>query len=99
MAALVDANILVYRFDGQQAMVEFLATVTRPIHGYSILKQSDALRETKEVLGQFTDLYPNEAILRNAIRAGEAIHRFGLGVYFHEVMIDSYTAMPYSQEK
>ena len=93
MAALVDTNILVYRFDGRfpgkqkmatellrrgiiedsvrvphQAIVEFVAAVTRPIRGHVILKQTDALREAEEFLKQFTVLYPNEAILREAIR-------------------------------
>jgi predicted nucleic acid-binding protein len=93
VAALVDTNILVYRFDSRfrdkqkiattllrrgiledsvrlphQAIVEFIAAVTRPIRGYIILKQADALREAEELLKQFTVLYPNEAILRHAIR-------------------------------
>ena len=93
MAALVDTNILVYRFDGRfaekrkiateilrrgiiedsvrvphQAILEFVAAVTRPIRGHVILKQTDALREAEEFLKQFTVLYPNEAILREAVR-------------------------------
>lgn len=93
MAALVDTNILVYRFDSRfpekrriateilrrgiaedsvrvphQAIVEFIAAVTRPIRGHSILKQTEALREAEEFLTQFTVLYPNEAIVRDAIR-------------------------------
>jgi predicted nucleic acid-binding protein len=93
VAALVDTNILVYRFDSRfpekrkvateilrrgiaedsvrvphQAIVEFVAAVTRPIRGHSILKQTDALREAEEFLRQFTVLYPNEAILRQAMR-------------------------------
>lgn len=51
-----------------QAIVEFVAAVTRPIRGHVILKQADALREAEEFLKQFTVLYPNEAILREAIR-------------------------------
>jgi len=93
VAALVDTNILVYRFDGRfaekqkiateilkrgirddsvrvphQAIIEFVAAVTRPIQGRVILKQRDALREAEEFLTQFTVLYPNEALLRNALR-------------------------------
>ena len=93
MAALVDTNVLVYRFDNRfpdkrkmatdilrrgivedsvrlphQAVVEFVAAVTRPIRGQVILKQPDALREAEEFLKQFTVLYPNEAILRTALR-------------------------------
>jgi predicted nucleic acid-binding protein len=52
-----------------QAIVEFVATVTRPIRGHVILPKADALREAEEFLKQFTVLYPNEAILREALRA------------------------------
>jgi len=93
VAALVDTNVLVYRFDDRfaekqkiavgllrrgivedsirlphQAIVEFVAAVTRPIRGHTILKRADALREAEEFLQQFTVLYPNEAILHEAIR-------------------------------
>ena len=93
VAALVDTNILVYRFDNRfpekqkvansilrlgifedslrvphQAIVEFVAAVTRPIGGRVILKQAEALREAEEFLKQFPILYPNEAILREAFR-------------------------------
>jgi predicted nucleic acid-binding protein len=93
VAALVDTNILVYRFDYRfpekqkiaseilrrgiledsirlphQAIVEFVAAVTRPIRGHTLLKQPDALREAEEFLQQFPVLYPNEAILREAMR-------------------------------
>jgi predicted nucleic acid-binding protein len=93
MAALVDTNILVYRFDRRfpdkqkiatdilrrgiledsirvphQAIVEFIAAVTRPIRGHAILPRSDAFREAEEFLDQFTILYPNEEIVRTALR-------------------------------
>jgi len=93
VAALIDTNVLVYRFDSRfsdkqkiateilrrgiiegsvrlphQAIVEFVAAVTRPIRGHIILPQADALREAEEFLKQFTVLYPNEAILRDALR-------------------------------
>ena len=93
VAALVDTNILVYRFDSRfpekqrtaieilrrgiledsvrvphQAIVEFVAAATRPIRGHAILSQAEALREAEEFLRQFRVLYPNEAILRNALR-------------------------------
>ena len=101
MAALVDTNILVYRFDNRfaakqkvateilrrgiiedsvrlphQAILEFVAAVTRPIRGHTILKQADTLREAEEFLKQFTVLYPNEAILRDAVR-GCAAYQLG----------------------
>lgn len=97
MAALVDTNVLVYRFDGRfpekqkiatellrqgiiddsvrvphQAVVEFVAAVIRPIRGHSILEQAEALREAEELLKQFVVLYPNEAILRQAVRGCSA---------------------------
>lgn len=93
MAALIDTNLLVYRFDSRfpqkqklateilrrgitdnsvrvphQAIIEFVAAVTRPIRGHVILQQREALREAEEFLKQFTVVYPNEAILRNAFR-------------------------------
>ena len=93
MAALIDTNVLVYRFDSRfpekkkiateilrrgiiedsvrvphQAILEFVAAATRSIRGHVILKQADALREAEEFLKQFTVLYPNEAILREAVR-------------------------------
>lgn len=39
-----------------------------PISGYRILKQADALREAAELLKQLVVLYPNAAIVRDAIR-------------------------------
>jgi predicted nucleic acid-binding protein len=94
VAALIDTNILVYRFDSRfpekqktaneilrhgivedtirvphQAIVEFVAATTRVIQGHRLLTQTDALREAEEFLRQFEVLYPNEAILRHAVRA------------------------------
>ena len=100
MAALVDTNVLVYRFDRRfpdkqrvatevlrrgiaddtlrvphQAIVEFVAVVTRPLGGGSPLLTSDeARREAEELLHQFTVLYPNEAVIRTALRGGVAYH-------------------------
>lgn len=98
MAALIDTNILVYRFDARfpdkqqiatdilreglasdtirlphQAIVEFVAATTRPISGgASLLSATDARREAEELLNQFTVLYPNEALLRTALRGAAA---------------------------
>jgi len=79
VAALIDTNIW-YTADGSvrlphQAIVECIAAVTRPVRGYSILKQTDALREAEEFL-QFTVPYPNEAILRTAIRGCAVVNPF-----------------------
>jgi len=98
VAALVDTNILVYRFDARfpekrevatallrsgiaddslrvphQAIVEFVAATTRPLSGGpSLLPPADARREAEEFLNQFTVYYPNEAIVRTALRGAAA---------------------------
>jgi predicted nucleic acid-binding protein len=92
--ALVDTNVLVYRFDPRfprkqtianellragiadgslhlphQAVVEFVAAVTRAIAGGEpLLPRADALREAEELLTQFELLYPDEELLRLALR-------------------------------
>lgn len=99
MAALVDTNILVYRFDPSsphkqdaatallrrgiangslriphQAVVEFVAAVTRPRspEGKPLLSKTEALREAEELLTQFEVLYPNESVVRAALRGAAA---------------------------
>jgi len=100
VAALIDTNILVYRFDPRfpdkqriasellrqgiqkdsirlphQAIVEFVAVVTRPLIGERpLLTPEEARREAEELLAQFVILYPNEAVLRLALR-GTAAYR------------------------
>lgn len=94
MAALVDTNILVYRFDHRfpdkqriatrllrtgiaqhtvriphQAIVEFVGVATRPLAGSApLLSVTEATREAEELLAQFDVLYPNDAIVRTALR-------------------------------
>ena len=94
MSAVVDTNILVYRFDARepekqaradeilrkgladdsiriphQAVIEFMAAVTRSSPGKPcILSADNARREAEELLAQFTVLYPTEALVRTAIR-------------------------------
>ncbi len=98
MGALVDTNVLVYRFDPRfpnkqrvadevlrrgiaddtlrvphQAIVEFVAAVTRPLlDGEPLLQPAEARREAEELLSQFEVLYPNEALLRTALRGAAA---------------------------
>jgi len=100
--ALVDTNVLVYRFDPRfprkqevatellrrglvedqvriphQAVVEFVAAVTRPLDGgRSLLTPDEARREAEELLRQFVILYPTETLLRTAIR-GWATYQLG----------------------
>ena len=124
MAALVDTNILVYRFDPRvpekqaraaellragladdsirvphQALVEFMAATTKPQpHGApSILAPEEARREMEEMLVQFDVLYPDEEVVRVAIRGAATYglswfdahlwayaERFGLGTLWSE---------------
>ncbi len=98
MAALVDTNILVYRFDPSdprkqsrardllrngiandsvriphQAVVEFVSSVTRVRRGKGpLMTRSAAYREAEELLTQFVVLYPNEALVRIALRGAAA---------------------------
>jgi predicted nucleic acid-binding protein len=95
VAALVDTNVLVYRFDARspakqaratellrtgiaddsirvphQALIEFVAATTTSIttSGSSMLSPDDARREVEDMLVQFEVLYPDEELVRIAIR-------------------------------
>jgi len=98
VAALVDTNVLVYRFDPRfpdkqqiatdllrrgiaedsirlphQAILEFVALVTRPIAGgRPLLLPEEARREAEELLSQMEVLYPTEAAVRTALRGAAA---------------------------
>jgi predicted nucleic acid-binding protein len=72
-----------------QAVIEFVAAVTRPLEGGDqLLSASDARLEAEDLLNQFTILYPTEAVVRTAVRAW-ATYGFGwfdahLWAYAHE---------------
>jgi predicted nucleic acid-binding protein len=98
VAALVDTNILVYRYDPRfpakqeiatellrrglaegslriphQALLEFVAAVSRPLRGgRALLPLEEARREAEEMLAVFDVLYPNDAIVRLALRGSAA---------------------------
>lgn len=98
MAALVDTNVLVYRYDPRfpqkqqratevlregirsdslrvphQAIVEFVAATTRRSSGdNALLSPEDARREAEELLLQFPILYPNDTLVRTALRGAAA---------------------------
>ncbi len=98
MVALVDTNILVYRYDPRdqakqtiaiallragaergdlrvphQAILEFVAATTRAKAGTApLLSAPEARREAEELFSVFTVLYPNEAIVRTALRGAAA---------------------------
>ena len=102
MSALVDTNVLVYRFDARfprkqevatrllrqglledrvriphQALVEFVAAVTRPLPGGgALLSPDEARREAEDLLASFVILYPTDGLFRRAIR-GWATYQLG----------------------
>jgi predicted nucleic acid-binding protein len=55
-----------------QAIVEFVAVVSRSSRGLPILDLSRALRVAEDLVDHFTVVYPNEAIVRGAVRAWAA---------------------------
>jgi predicted nucleic acid-binding protein len=55
-----------------QAIIEFVAATTRSRGAAPILELNDARREAEEMLAQFEVLYPNEAVLRLALRGSAA---------------------------
>lgn len=62
-------------FVPHQAIVEFFAVVTRPLKtGSPLLNREDAFRETEELLNLFPILYPNDTLVRTALR-GAAVYR------------------------
>lgn len=55
-----------------QALVEFMAVTTRRLPEGPLLSEEAARREVEEFLAQFEVLYPNEAIVRTALRGAAA---------------------------
>ena len=51
-----------------QVVVEFVAATTRGTPGTRMLSAQEALREADDILAQFPVIYPNEAVLRTALR-------------------------------
>jgi predicted nucleic acid-binding protein len=96
--ALLDTNVLVYRFDWRfpdkqrladevlrsgiadgsvvlphQAIVEFVAATTRPLEATGpLLEAADARREAEELLSQFDVLFPDDELVRIALRGAAA---------------------------
>ena len=68
---IVDESLVV----PHQALIEFVAVVTRPIAGgQPLLAIEDAHREVEDMLTQFPVIYPTENTLRTALR-GAALYR------------------------
>lgn len=55
-----------------QAIVEFVAATTRGDSEARLLDPTDARREAEEMLAEFPILYPNEAVVRTALRGAAA---------------------------
>ncbi|MCZ6793696.1 MAG: PIN domain-containing protein [Planctomycetota bacterium] len=56
-----------------QAVVEFVAAVTKPLgSARPLLSPEEARREAEEFLDQLAILYPNEALVRTALRGAAA---------------------------
>jgi predicted nucleic acid-binding protein len=56
-----------------QAIVEFVSAVTHPRGGEKpLLSKSEAYREAEELLSQFVVLYPEEGMMRTALRGAAA---------------------------
>jgi predicted nucleic acid-binding protein len=94
VAALVDTNVLVYRFDprfpekqakadrllrkgiaddslrlAHQAIVEFVAAVTRPLGGEApLLEPAVAILEAEDLARQLPVIYPDARVVRTAFR-------------------------------
>jgi predicted nucleic acid-binding protein len=52
-----------------QAVVEFMAAVSRPLGGLGrLLEPQDALRETEELLRTYDVLYPDDRVVRTALQ-------------------------------
>jgi predicted nucleic acid-binding protein len=59
-----------------QALIEFVAVVTRPLGtNASLLTVDEAHREVEDLLTQFPVIYPTENTLRTALR-GAALYKF-----------------------
>jgi predicted nucleic acid-binding protein len=77
-----------------QALIEFIAVVSRPIAGGApLLPIADARREVEEMLAQFAVAYPTEDTLRVALR-GSALYQLSwfdahLWAYADELGIDT----------
>ena len=55
-----------------QALVEFVAAVTRGGPDRWLLEPSEARREAEELMAQFPVLYPDDNVLRTALRGAAA---------------------------
>lgn len=56
-------------FVPHQAVIEFFAAVTRPLHGgQPMLGRADVIQETESLLEQFPIVYPDDQVVLTALR-------------------------------
>ncbi|MCY3625817.1 MAG: PIN domain-containing protein [Candidatus Dadabacteria bacterium] len=55
-----------------QSIVEFIASTTRGAPGNRILEFTDAIREAEELMALLPIIYPDESVLRMALRGAAA---------------------------
>jgi predicted nucleic acid-binding protein len=67
-AGLEDDSVRV----AHQSLVEFVAACTRALPGGPLLAPEDARREAEEMLALYQVVYPNENIVRTALRGAAA---------------------------
>ena len=68
-AGIDDGSLVI----AHQAIIEFVAATTRPLRGAApLLAPSDAWREAEDLLRQFPVLYPDEDVVRTALRGAAA---------------------------
>jgi predicted nucleic acid-binding protein len=68
-AGIADGSVFV----PHQAIVEFVAAATRPLDGTDpLLDPADARREAEELLTQFDVLFPDQELVRIALRGAAA---------------------------
>ncbi len=64
-AGIADDSIRI----AHQAIIEFVAAVSRPVDAeHPLLESADARREAEELLSQFEVIYPNAEVVRTALR-------------------------------
>jgi predicted nucleic acid-binding protein len=87
-----------------QALVEFIAAVTRPLPDWGpLLSPDEARREAEDLLATFVILYPTEGLFRTAIR-GWATYQLGwldahLWAYAEEYGLDELASEDFQHDR
>jgi predicted nucleic acid-binding protein len=87
-----------------QALVEFVAAVTRPLPGGgALLSPDEARREAEDLLASFVILYPTEGLFRRAVR-GWATFQLGwfdahLWAYAEEYGLDELVSEDFQHDR